>query len=245
MLGLLSATEARAAVVATAGPGWRQEGDVQNIDIDGDGIRDFFVATWGNELNIVPAGNNRILSGRPNFQDSHWSVSTIDEGGLIGATSEFGGWYGLETGAKPPEHFGALIYACYGLRTVGLPDVCISNLSLDRINYFGVEFERDGLTRFGWIAVNTQFIGAGVPLGLAGWAYETEPGHAIAAGAIPEPSAAVLIGGSAALLWHRNASNRKENKSAAANRCGLSVFIAWCRSKVQRVWWVFSRPTCR
>ena len=97
----------------------------------------------------------------------------------------------------------------------------------------GIEFRAADGIHYGFLDV---FANKGYPgLTLYGWAYESEPGRPIQAGLVPEPGTATLLAGSSLLLWQRNASNRKENKSAAANRWGLSVFIAWCRSKVPRV----------
>ena len=59
---------------------------------------------------------------------------------------------------------------------------------------------------------------------------------------VPEPSTAALIGGGMALLWHRNGSARKQNKALLPTPRGFRVFIAWCRSRVQLDWRVFSRP---
>lgn len=62
----------------------------------------------------------------------------------------------------------------------------------DNIDYVGVQFAIGGETHYGWVEVQVPFIGVN-----GGWvrsyAYETEPGVAITAGAVPEPATALLL----------------------------------------------------
>ena len=68
--------------------------------------------------------------------------------------------------------------------------------------YLGVEFEIGGQTHYGWVEIlSFDFF---FHAELVSWAYETEPGVAIEAGAIPEPSAgALMLAGAIALLAPR------------------------------------------
>ncbi len=118
---------------------------------------------------------------------------------------------------------------------VGCTDIGCIGLWPERNAYLGVEFQIGASTHYGWVHIDVPFTGFNGGYVLS-YAYETDASHPIAAGAIPESSTAILLGSGTALLWTRKASNRKENKSAAANRWGLSVFIAWFSSKVRRVW---------
>ncbi len=55
----------------------------------------------------------------------------------------------------------------------------------------GVEFLIGAETHYGWVLIETfpPFVGGRI----LNWAYESEPGVGIQAGAIPEPSAALLV----------------------------------------------------
>jgi hypothetical protein len=72
--------------------------------------------------------------------------------------------------------------------------------------YMGVEFQRAGATHYGWILLQ---ISDHVAFGsIEAWAWETRPGEAILAGAVPEPSTwALLIGGGVLMVWFRRKRN--------------------------------------
>jgi len=95
---------------------------------------------------------------------------------------------------------------------------------------------------YGWVTLTNS------SSGLVASSGATALGGGIVVGTIsqiPEPTTIGLLGSGTALLLQRNRNQTRQNKSAAANRWGLSVFMGWCRSKAQRVWRAFSRPTCR
>lgn len=57
--------------------------------------------------------------------------------------------------------------------------------------YIGIRFQINGNIHYGWIQVDNPF---DVPGGtVTGFAYETSPGVSIIAGAIPEPSSAIIF----------------------------------------------------
>ena len=69
--------------------------------------------------------------------------------------------------------------------------------------YLGIQFEIERETHYGWILIDTPLLaGGGI---IKAFAYESEPGKPIIAGAIPEPSAAVLgaVTASAAVFSRR------------------------------------------
>lgn len=68
--------------------------------------------------------------------------------------------------------------------------------------YMGIEFERAGATHYGWVLLN---LAPHYPSGtIEAWAWDTRPGEAILAGAVPEPSTwALLVGGGVLMLWFR------------------------------------------
>jgi hypothetical protein len=62
--------------------------------------------------------------------------------------------------------------------------------------FLGLQFEIDGQKHLGWADVRARL----GPVTIFGYAYETEPGKAIVAGAVPEPPSLVLLAAGAAGL---------------------------------------------
>lgn len=87
--------------------------------------------------------------------------------------------------------------------------------------YVGLQFTAEGATHFGWLELDYFANGASTTLTVGGFAFENQPGVAIAAGAevspIPEPgtwaAAALLAGGAAFLRWRKRRD--EEQKEAA------------------------------
>jgi hypothetical protein len=67
--------------------------------------------------------------------------------------------------------------------------------------FLGLQFEIDGQMHLGWADVRARL----GPVTVFAYAYETDPGKAIAAGAVPEPPSLVLLAAGAAGLaaWRR------------------------------------------
>lgn len=200
-----------------------------DFDINNDGVRDA-VFLHGTQVGVVRAisGNGVIArTYRPDLVER--AIEPIPEGALIGATILDANlhWF-RDSRPYADGDFG-------GTATLGVcVDTGCDGYFFGQTAYMGFELQLPDGTHYGWAKIRVSprpWFSAG----LLGWAWETEPNTPIIAGAIPEPGTVTLLGGSALLIWQRSAPNRKENKSAAANRWGLSCFIAWCRSKVQRV----------
>ncbi|MDX1953108.1 MAG: PEP-CTERM sorting domain-containing protein [Verrucomicrobiota bacterium] len=73
--------------------------------------------------------------------------------------------------------------------------------------YFGMEFQIEGKTHYGWALLDCstlfgQVLGGGE---IVSWAYNSVPNQAIIAGAVPEPSTWVFlaVGGATLFLWKR------------------------------------------
>ena len=187
-------------------------------DVDGDGRTDFtFVANIsGSFIRTERASRVAIeLDPPPN---SAGSLTSFPPGALIGAeislplafySADYAGDGFVEEG----EILAINIVHCF--------DFCSYTPFAAGRGYAGFEFERNGLKHYGYFYISGAPNVSGVRL--YGWAWETEPGRAIAAGAIPEPSTAAYIGGSAFLLWQRNAYTRKQNKSLQRTPRGLFV----------------------
>jgi len=147
-----------------------------DFDIDGDGAIDYMFSSPGTEMTALPVGSNRVLIidqfgtrfGENLDQDS--IVGPIPQNGLRWDTSSIvlGGCASGGGGAQ----------ACPGQFQSGL-------------DLLGLEFEIAGQTHYGWIEIESiQDFG---PVRFHRWAYESEAGMPINAGAIPEPSTGLLL----------------------------------------------------
>ena len=190
------------------------------FDINTDGTDDFrftgdyFVAA------MRSLGDSRFISVLAVPPDSGGYIVPVTVGSILGADTSFltGNWHRYTDNSNNPALAGG-----YGLNDGPSP-------MQDADAYIGVEFlAADGI-HYGWI----QYTGYshpenGLPAMLVpggvinSWAWETQSGVPIVAGAIPEPGTAAYIGGSAILLWQRNANTRKQNKALQRTPRGLVV----------------------
>lgn len=202
----------RAAVIATSfdpplfanwpgpGEGTRKYTD---LDLNGDGELDFRIASHQGGINLEALGGNEIACGAIFAPPEVGGFAqTIHAGEIIGAyqagynydwTPGFGAMVGINAITSPPQ-----IYGYWG-----------SNR-----DYLGVRFDIGGETHYGWIQV---YMPATEGMGyIEGFAYETEPGKAIIAGAVPEPGSFLLAGIGALLLFGRG---RKMTPSKSGTSC--------------------------
>jgi hypothetical protein len=220
---LTCTTAASAAVVAVSLPApievWT---DFLNssfsLDIDQNGSADFtFLATF-NGASIRTERANRVTIEVDPPPDLGGPLTAFQPGALIGADIAFP----LEF--RSADHFGDGFVGedeLLGISIVICFDSCSYTPFAAGRAYTGFEFERNGLKHYGYFDMSGAPNVRGVTL--YGWGWETEPGMAIVAGAIPEPSTAAYVGGSAFLLWQRNAHTRKQNKALQRTARGLFV----------------------
>lgn len=144
-------------------------------DIDGNGVDDFrfFVDAY---VSVKPLGLERIL-GVPVALSIH--IQNLTEGVLITGNPDAS--FKWATITQP-------LSGC--LFSEGEGTVCDGPFAGPG-GIFGFEFQIDGQAHYGWAryAPNEPF-SSGY---LLEWAYEDEPGKGIAAGAVPEPSSALLL----------------------------------------------------
>ena len=187
-----------------------------DFDVNGDGVQDFrFVGDF--LVNAMQSyGGNRFIGVLAFFPDLGGSVVPVTAGSIVGSDTSFlaGDWhlhtdngggsgYGLGSGPSPMQFADAYI---------GVEFTAADGLHYGWIQYTGYSHPENGLPAMP------------VPGGVINsWAWESQPGAPIIAGAIPEPGTAALIGGSSLLLWQRNATNRKENKALQRTARGLFV----------------------
>lgn len=162
------------------------------IDMNADSIIDYTFAASVSFVGVHPEVANQYLiypSPPPNIGGP---VEPLPDGFEIGPNSGEGelDWYG-STGYSTLIQClsGSGGYTCAG-RFPG------------QHAYMGVEFDIEGATHYGWIDLYVAEYGPYAEI--YGWAYETQPGVSILAGAVPEPSTVLLMAaGSLALLYSR------------------------------------------
>ena len=202
---------------------------IHYFDVNGDSVIDVSFGNGGSDLVAGTVGINAIV---------HQLALPPNHGGDAVPL-----WLGSIIGVNAADIFPSLIWETGNSSMVTCQDIGCAGSFLNRTAALGLRFEASDGTHYGFMQFEPD---RETPGGwIIGWAYESTPNTPITVQPIPEPTSLGLVAAGTSLLWSRNAANRKENKSAAANRWGLRVFIASCRSKAQRVWRVLSRPTCR
>ena len=165
------------------------------VNLNSDGVDDAFFRNFGQEFAVFSTSTSTIAGIAATPPDQNSFAAAFESGSIIGPS--FTNLYTWNTG------YSGLI-SC---RTFGVDESYCLGLWGSKEAYIGVQFDSQGTTHFGWILVDTPFdFGGGT---IKAFAYETEPGKAIFAGSIPEPSGVILIGtGSILLLARRKRPSR-------------------------------------
>jgi len=168
------------------------------FDFDGDGNRELTFVYNFQSIGIMYGQDTRSLSFMYPFPNNGGVPQPLPAGVLIGPDSGFDQlqWFG----GIPGEPFGF-----YGL--VYITSTGVGGQFAGQHAYMGVEFQRAGATHYGWILLQISEDYAAIGA-IESWAWETQPGVPIFAGAVPEPSTWVLLGlGALALVWQGRRSN--------------------------------------
>ena len=144
------------------------------IDLDGDGVLDYIIPGSHGQIDVLPQGFNRALS---TDQFGTFYADALPAGSFIGVDPDDD----MVWGAGSP-----IMAGCFNAGGV----FCFGEF-LGGIDYLGAEFDIAGNTHYGWLEIRSR---DGIPfIDVLSWAYESEPGVGILAGAIPEPSAAAML----------------------------------------------------
>lgn len=164
-----------------------------DLDLDNDGTIDFVLYTFNLVFVIIPEEDNAVLAWPKNWPDEGSFTLRMGEEMSIGDTPPDGyAWWTSRSTISAWNNLGGLGF--------WLPD--------DVLGYIGVQFQSILGIHYGWIFLDNSWGAAGGGK-ILGWAYETEPGVAILAGAgrpsvIPEPGTiGLLIVGLGALSGFR------------------------------------------
>lgn len=171
-----------------------------NIDLDGDGNFDLQHDAIGGAAFLRTWSETRILGLRlpyPHLSYNESQPYVLTSGDEIGPDSpslypqygQLSGWWDHPMSA--PGVGG--LHVRYDSGTSGF--------FVGTRGYIGVEFLIEEQVHYGWIELSNLTWWQSE---IHGWAYESEPGKSIIAGAIPEPGAAILVAlASCALGFHR------------------------------------------
>ena len=158
----------------------------ESIDIDGNDIVDFIFLANVSFVGIQAQGDNEYLVWPNSFPMIGGNPEPLSNGYEIGPNSSEGDleWFGINTDYSTLIRClsGSGGYTCAG-RFVG------------QHAYMGLEFDIEGATHYGWIDLR---VASDNPYAVIyGWGYETDSGVSIlaGAGAVPEPSTAMLLMG--------------------------------------------------
>lgn len=167
-----------------------------DIDINRDGNRDVWVGFNGKAGNICSYGDVGFLGYLAYLPlQEHSEIYRLDQGALIGVNTpndipDFSFPRGFNV--HPLGESVGTLHVTY--------DIGKGGFFLNKVGYAGVQFKIDGEIHYGWIKFGNGWqVGDGSEpttpdqTRIYGWAYETEPGKAIAAGAIPEPGTCGLV----------------------------------------------------
>lgn len=177
---------------------------VNNIDLNGDGVFDFFTTNAGDEAVLVPVGENRIFSFVATLPDLGRSIAPLQAGREIGPT--FLGsptWTGIADQINQFDNGGSSIYRCDGRGGIGNPADCNSSIPANEVVYVGLELNEGGEVNYGWVEISSS-LNVLHTVRVSGFAYETQPGVSISAAAIPElDSPCFLLMSSLFILYRR------------------------------------------
>ncbi|MCX8092117.1 MAG: PEP-CTERM sorting domain-containing protein [Verrucomicrobiae bacterium] len=167
------------------------------LDFNGDGRADVGFNVFDTTFYAYGIGSTLILSYPPISPDINSFLPVLPAG--------------IQIGAAPPDQ-QLMWRQVISLAPDGRPytatfngawNTGYSGLWQGVEGYVGIEFEIGQNRHYAWVRVGAPFVG------LYGgyvyeWAYETQPGVPILAGAVPEPSTlGLLIGGGVLLVWFR------------------------------------------
>lgn len=197
-----------------------------DLDLNSDGVSDFWVISNGGIVELLPFGSNRIFSV-VSFSEQR-SVRNLSEGTLIGPVSPDANprFTGIEDSQISFDEGESFIYLC--LAQFGGSTRCSSTLPIDpeERTHYGLEFDIEGEIHYGWVQVSAPENLSGL-LEIHGWGYETVSGEPIAAGAIPEPSTIGLTALSLAGLAFRRKRNEVRLRSLKALPMKQTSLPSW------------------
>ncbi|NCD35284.1 MAG: PEP-CTERM sorting domain-containing protein [Spartobacteria bacterium] len=159
-----------------------------DLDLNFDGLTDIQLETTGTRLLGNPTLGNAILGIPKEPPDVGSFVLPLQLADLIGEPpSSPNEWVDAD---DFPTFVSCMNVGCIGLWQYPNDDA-----------YFGLQFDIDGATHYGWIHLENSMYG--VQATIHEWGYESTPDTGVFAGVIPEPSTTALFLVGLGLLYFR------------------------------------------
>ena len=153
-------------------------GDSLAFNLNGDGTDDLEFSNNFQNVIAHPLNSTRFIAHELLPMQFGYRAVNLDPETWIGSSVPAGYvWTGEQVSIATCVNAGGLV--CLGSFTNGL-------------GYLGVEFQIEGATHYGWMALlpGEDFA---IRMDIVDWAYESLPDTPIRAGQIPEPTAPILL----------------------------------------------------
>jgi hypothetical protein len=148
------------------------------LDMDNDGSTDLIFQSSSQGFAVFPQSRAAVVAAPAGPLDSNSYALPLGAGISISSLAPVGAFWDTD------EMNGSLLTSAQNNGAIGL--------FTGQIAYLGVQFTRGGQLHFGYLHLDTSFVGLNTG-NLLALAWETTPGLAISAGAVPEPPEPPLI----------------------------------------------------
>ncbi len=157
------------------------------LDLNGDGVDDFQIG------DLDPVGIHPLWFYAKCYGDNKHTGDWVgDLGGII-------------EGSRPDWTGGEHLLVSW-MNLLNHPGHAGVGTWIGKTGYMGVQFEADDGTHFGWVQMTMY--DENPAMTIYSWAYNSTPGEGVVAGAVPEPSSAILTVIGAMSVWVLRRQNR-------------------------------------
>ena len=159
------------------------------LDLDKDGTTDFIFNSGTDGFAVFPQAGAAVLAVPAGPLDLNSYALPLSAGESINSLTPVMAFWDTDSVN------GSLLTSARNGSAIGL--------FTGQIAYLGVEFTRASQLHYGWLHLDTSFVGLNTG-NFLGYGWEDTPGLGIYAGAVPEPSTwALLLAGIGLAAWRR------------------------------------------
>lgn len=156
------------------------------LDMDADGTTDLVLQSGSDGFAVFPQTGAAVLAMPAGPLDFNSYALPFSAGQQIGSLAPVGAFWDANSVN------GSLLTSARNVGAIGL--------FTGQIAYLGVQFTRAGQIHYGYLHLDTSFVGLNTG-NLLALAWETTPRLGITAGAVPEPSTVALLSLAGMALW--------------------------------------------
>ena len=167
------------------------------LDLDFNGVDEIRLTSNGSDFRGTPLENNQIIGLPATPPNMGAFIIPLEYGASIDATPD-----------SPGEWVdGTLPSTFASCQTVGDSVLCLGLWLTEETSdaYFGMQFDIEGETHYGWVHLVNTF---GITGYITEWAYETTPDTGLLAGVVPEPATSLLFVAGLLILHFKNKKRR-------------------------------------